>query len=537
LQFLLVEGWGNEVTDRSDHFELRAVDWNDWFKFRTQFVVSYVDKNGKRERVGSVKIAKLDHVYRNARGEETPLKPEFARLGSDYVSLGQDESFYTELVRLLGRAKAKQALRALRDLAVDEDRFREVRNEPVVSESLLRFVSPVTVTGSYHEIIEGSPRRRAFDLTFTKPSSNPFGKPLQLHFGVTPDSRPPSNIHVLIGRNGSGKTTLLQSMTRSLLGAPFAQEGDGSFESGPGHTSIANIVYIGFSAFDEVEIPVRASPTAYSAPYAYIGLQRLRQTSSEKGADESREKEDPAAPKETIAANDLADQFARSAWNVVSGKSLELWRSALEVLQSDPNFASAEVIALADSERVPDGKAYRSQARDLYIKRLSSGHKIILLTITRLVQTLAERSLVIMDEPEGHLHPPLLAAFIRALSDLLSKRNGLAIIATHSPVILQEVPGHCVYTVTRKNDVVVARHPARETFAENVGVLTHSVFGLEVLGSGFSQMLLADSLNGGSYEEIIERFDQRIGLEGRALLQTWLATTDADEIKRMLSEP
>lgn len=45
-----------------------------------------------------------------------------------------------------------------------------------------------------------------------------------------------------------------------------------------------------------------------------------------------------------------------------------------------------------------------------------------------------------MDEPEEHLHPPLVAAFIRALSNLLTYRNGVGIVATHSPVIVQEVP-------------------------------------------------------------------------------------------------
>lgn len=533
---VLEPAWGNDPTDGVESIELRVTDWNDWFEFRTQFLVGYVDLQGERHHLGSVKIAKLDHSYSNFRGGETPLKSEFSKLGAGYVSLGQDEAFYTNLVDRLGRPKAKGVLRALQDLALNDSLFREVRTARVVSESLLRFVSPVTVTGAYRAIIFGELQRRAYDLTFTKPSLNPYGQPLRLDFQVLPDSKPPTNIHVLVGRNGSGKTTLLQSMTRSLLGAPFARSEDGSFQSGAEHTSFANIIYIGFSAFDAVEIPVRASPTAYLAPYAYIGLQRLKSDDYANVTSESREKEDPAAAKVTIAANDLGNQFAASAWSVVTGKSLELWRSALDVLQSDPNFASADVIALADSERISDGASYRADAKQLYEKRLSSGHKIILLTITRLVQTLADRSLVLMDEPEGHLHPPLLSAFVRALSQLLKKRNGLAIIATHSPVILQEVPKESVYLITRKNDVVTARRPSRETFAENVGVLTHSVFGLEVVGSGFSQMLLHEALEDHSYEDILERFEQKVGLEGRALLQSWLASRDLDEIKRLVAE-
>ncbi|PJN92440.1 hypothetical protein CNY89_29680, partial [Amaricoccus sp. HAR-UPW-R2A-40] len=73
-------------------------------------------------------------------------------------------------------------------------------------------------------------------------------------------------------------------------------------------------------------------------------------------------------------------------------------------------------------------------------KKMSSGHAIIILTLTQLVAQVQEKSLVLMDEPESHLHPPLLSAFIRSLSRLLHRQNGVAIIATHSPVVLQEIP-------------------------------------------------------------------------------------------------
>ncbi|MEN2590199.1 AAA family ATPase, partial [Acinetobacter baumannii] len=51
-----------------------------------------------------------------------------------------------------------------------------------------------------------------------------------------------------------------------------------------------------------------------------------------------------------------------------------------------------------------------------YLLRMSSGHAIVLFTITRLVDVVGEKSLVLFDEPEVHLHPPLLSAFLRTLS-------------------------------------------------------------------------------------------------------------------------
>ena len=58
-------------------------------------------------------------------------------------------------------------------------------------------------------------------------------------------------------------------------------------------------------------------------------------------------------------------------------------------------------------------------------------------------------------------------ALVRAISNLLSKRNGVAILATHSPVVVQEVPASCVTLLFRAGDVVTAERPEIETFAEN----------------------------------------------------------------------
>jgi predicted ATP-dependent endonuclease of OLD family len=104
--------------------------------------------------------------------------------------------------------------------------------------------------------------------------------------------------------------------------------------------------------------------------------------------------------------------------------------------------------------------------------------------MTHLAEQVDERTLVPIDEPETHLHPPLLSAFIRALSDLLVDRNGVAIIATHLPVVLQEVPRTCVWKLRRSGSLLTAAPPEIETFGENVGVLTREAFGLEVTRSG-----------------------------------------------------
>lgn len=197
------------------------------------------------------------------------------------------------------------------------------------------------------------------------------------------------------------------------------------------------------------------------------------------------------------------------------------WIEAITILESDDNFQEMGLVTLAtinaDSSELPN------KAKSLF-ERMSSGHAVVLLTITKLVETVEEKTLVIMDEPESHLHPPLLSAFTRALSNLLINRNGAAIIATHSPVVLQEVPRTCVWKIRRNQLAVNVERPEYETFGENVGVLTREVFGLEVSKSGFHELLARSVSEGKDYDQILNEYGNQLGFEGKAILRALIAS-------------
>jgi len=364
----------------------------------------------------------------------------------------------------------------------------------------------------------GGARLSRYDFSYTAPKpARSRINPVRLEFEVEPESEPPTNIYVLIGRNGVGKTRLLNGMTRALVGAESEDEDVGSFE---GTTEdllderlFANLVSVTFSAFDPFgPLPSRQDKSS-GIQYAYIGLRRT-------GLGEDGKPHPPRTP------DQLSSVFGSSVWLCRQGARASRWRRALEMLEADPIFKDAEVASLADND-LPE-KEFRTRARTLFGK-LSSGHKIVLLTITRLVETVEERTLVLLDEPEAHLHPPLLSAFVRALSDLLINRNGVGIIATHSPVVLQEVPKNCVWKVRRTNVRVEADRPEIETFGENVGVLTREIFGLEVTDSGFHKMLRDAVSDHDSYDEIVERFGRELGGEAKAIVRALIAAQTAGD--------
>jgi len=270
-------------------------------------------------------------------------------------------------------------------------------------------------------------------------------------------------------------------------------------EDDPG---FAGLVTVSFSAFDS-KGPLGGISTGLRR-YAYIGLVT---------------NEPPQDGAATITlrgprvkgGHELAHEFGRSVLACREGVRRQRWEAALRALEADPLFAETNVSALADYQLLH----LETRARALF-RKLSSGHAAVLLSITRLVELVEEKSLVLIDEPESHLHPPLLSAFVRALSDLLINRNGVAIIATHSPVVLQEVPKSCVWKLDRAGREARVDRPEFETFGENVGTLTREVFGLEVTQTGFHR-LIAERAVEHTYEEILTMFGGQLGAEGRAL--------------------
>jgi hypothetical protein len=283
----------------------------------------------------------------------------------------------------------------------------------------------------------------------------------------------------------------------------------------------SSLVSVSFSAFDPFDPPQEQFDPAKGTCYFYIGLK------------------DPNSPGSHRTIPDLRDDCVKALINCFyDRKKIERWLNAIDKLGSDENFASMRLENLLEifkllkqkirNEQV-DSENFQKKYKDkidLFLSRMSTGHAIVLLTITRLVATVEEKTLVLLDEPESHLHPPLLSAFLRALADLLHDRNAVAIIATHSPVVLQEIPRSCVWKIYRVRTDVSNKRPNIETFGENVGLLTSEVFSLEVERSGFVALLAKSVDTEKSYEAILNEYSGQLGFEGRSILKSLISSRD-----------
>ncbi|MCU4173950.1 AAA family ATPase [Carboxylicivirga sp. N1Y90] len=483
----------SRIREATNQFRLEYDNWDDWFEFSTLFHLVYIDSEEIYHRIGSLKIGQFNMT------ERRPTIPsEFDELPKDFFSLGQDVSYYENL-NAFGDEIRDNVLSKLNDVALNNEIYEKSIEERVMKISLLRDVSISSVVGQYRRLAQGMAQLSPYNFKYTAPKTKGSTSPrMKFDFSVIPNSNPPTNIHVLIGRNGVGKTYLLNNMISSLL-VDNARSRYGYFTSDDYNEIFSNLVSVTFSAFDTTEpMPERKDKTK-GLQYSYIGLKRNKQ-----GKDTS------LAPKSPTI---LKNEFVKSVEACRRGAKNERWKRALIELESDNIFKEAEVTKIAE---IRNKDEFKEEAGILFNK-LSSGHKIVLLTITRLVETVEERSLVLLDEPEAHLHPPLLSAFIRALSNLLIERNGVAVIATHSPVVLQEVPMSCVWKLRRSGAESKIERLEAESFGENVGLLTREVFGLEVTYSGFHKLILEKVNEFDSFKEVLDSFNSEIGMEGKAI--------------------
>lgn len=486
--------------NRKRHMFLVIDNWDDWFEFSTMYSLYFVDRKGIKHAIGSVKIGQTN--MKNDQ-RKPKLEDEFVTLSKDYFSVGQDDSYYENLNKL-GANTREDILKSLQDIAFSEEQYKISLVEKVTKTSLLRSVSTTSIKGQFRRMANGGARLTPYTFKYQSPVVKDSIFPaFDIDFKVLPEANPPTNTHVLIGRNGVGKTHLINNMINCLLDENAKKTKYGKFVTDDFTTEsiFSNIVSVTFSAFDETEPLPEKRDKSDGIYYSYVGLKRI----PKKG-------EKNLAPKSPVM---LKNEFVKSLLSCKAKLITGRWKRAITMLETDPVFLDLDIKSVLE---IDDEDGFKKIAGDIF-KNLSSGHKIVLLTVTRLVETIEEKSLLFLDEPEAHLHPPLLSAFIRSLSDLLIHRNGVAIIATHSPVVLQEVPQSCVWKLWRSGKNTKAERLEQESFGENVGILTREVFGLELTNSGFHKMLSDASIKYTSYSEALNSFNGQVGMEAKAILR------------------
>ena len=454
----------------------------------------------------------------------------------DFFSLGGNIQYY-KTVNKFFEEKNMEYYEVMNDIAFDFETFEDlyITREACLINSLLRNVRYSDVE-QFHRISIGDSELTKYDFEFL------YNKNETMEFIVNPYALPPSNIHVLIGRNGVGKTWLLYHMAISVLKSMEIAVDDTSstkyytsndFILENLSTRFAGVVGVSFSVFDDGLSSIKLAQfdnhidkqeqsrakEEFDQRYKYIGI--IKSTANIKNSNDSSN----YVSVKTV--NDLSVEFE----NVIRKVASDHYKKPLYLEVSD----SLETDAMfKDNGFIEDLKKYFIEPNNdtntnviNSFKKLSSGHMIIILSLMTLCESIREKTIVFIDEPETHLHPPLLSTYIRTLSVLLRKRNAVGIIATHSPIVLQEVPRCCVTKVERVGGDMTFYRPETETFATGTDQLTREVFGYEIMKTGFYK-LIEDNLQI-DFDATYEKFNEQIGFLGQIMIQGLLNRSGGDE--------
>ena len=480
-------------------------DWEDCLAEATDFFFNvFVADNGHEHFIGTLQIIDKTNEYNSLRNWIINEK-QIDRIEKQYVSIGNTH-YYQNIRR---QPYHKECFSELRDLPYKLKNYQKSNDD-----SIKQILRENRNLEKYSRIAHGDPELTNYYFTYHFPKENASGTNMPtIPFIVDQNfQQPPTNVHVLIGANGSGKTTLLRRLAKLALDNKTSQDiGQLIFEKEPQKKPIrgnkkkslraerfSNVLYISYSFFDAAW-EMKRLVVAHQDNYKYIGL-------------ESKDDVEKSQVDLEGLITDFKDTYERVYRDV---NKAEQWEATLVTISSNSSFSEFEHFKA--NNMFKDNGQNIGSIKDCF-SRLSAGHKSVMLTLLKLLDLVEENTLVLFDEPEEHLHPPLVSGFIRAISEILVKKNGVGIIATHSPVIVQEVPKKCVWIIRRDGESVDVSHPGIETFGESLGTITNLIFGYEIEDTGFHKLILEAVERSDSYEEALKCFNGELGDEGKSIL-------------------
>lgn len=149
---------------------------------------------------------------------------------------------------------------------------------------------------------------------------------------------------------------------------------------------------------------------------------------------------------------------------------------------------------------------------------LSSGQLSLTFFCASLFLKAKRGTLVLIDEPENHLHPQYITLLMQILASTLIATEARAIVVTHSPFVVREVDSNAVMVVQRDPDNQMAIYqPSLQTLGGDVAMISDHVFGDGNIRKGFEEQidiyLSAERIRSLSDEQLVE-ITAAFGMDG-----------------------
>jgi ABC-type Mn2+/Zn2+ transport system ATPase subunit len=422
---------------------------------------------------------------------------------------------YREIVLTYGLTLAVRILRAMRDLVVLRElpsnaNWLDLATRSQVflksfmrtSESFFAYHNAGAILrGLEHE--ESGNLSKSLGITF-RLTGRESDHEIQFHFDH--QGALPKRIAVIIGKNGVGKSqTLGRIATAALTGDPSLIDIDTQ-----GRPLLNRL--LAFAPTNEAKsvFPTdrRRRPSIWYKRFSLNRSERLTLANGVAGSIVQ-----VARSQEYIRNISRWDIFLKAIEAIHRSDEIRLPSIhgsylTLRDLQSGGERTSLENYGFVDERRDPvrviDGQGYP----------LSSGEISFLRFAAQASLHIENGSLLLLDEPETHLHPNFISQLVLLLDNLLQQTGSAAIIATHSVYFVREVfPAQVTVLRIGEEGTVLAEQPRLRTFGADVGAISYFVFGEDepsCLAARVEKRLLSRF---NSWDELYSQYKDELSLE------------------------
>jgi ABC-type branched-subunit amino acid transport system ATPase component len=402
-------------------------------------------------------------------------------MGHKFFTMLPDMESYRKISRVFGVDNAVLILRSINDLVVLGE-FKThanwldlARESDVFLKSFMRNTESFFAFNNAGSILRGQAFEKfrnvsnSLSITFQLPGKL---NPHEMLFRFGHDERLPKRIAVVIGENGVGKSQTLGRIVHSAITGSLDLK-DADTHQRP----IFNRI-LAFAPTNETGSVFPSDRRKRSKVwYKRFALNRAG-----------------ASQKNRNRVSDLIIQVLRSTEYLGELSRWDLFLESLEAINRRQEIClqykdeaqrfvtldelrvngeerALEIYASIDPRKDPvrviDGVGYP----------LSSGEISFLRFAAQASLYVENGSLLLLDEPETHLHPSFISKFVDLLDRLLELTGSAAIIATHSVYFVREVfPEQVTVLRVNSNGFVETPVTALQTFGADVGAISYFVF-------------------------------------------------------------
>jgi predicted ATPase len=433
---------------------------------------------------------------------------------------------YRQIVRQLGPVSARAMLLsmfdivALKEFLKPTDWVQKIEQSDLFTLSFLRNSEAFFAYKTAGPILRGLQFEELGQLSQTIRADiiRDSEDPVPLTFTFDHHGELPKRIAVIIGKNGVGKSQTLTSLAKAAL--------KGSLTEGDGLNRALISRLLAFAPTNEAESVFPSDRgKRHKIWYRRFSLNRARR--SRRG--------------EHIS--DLVLQVARSPSSIQDKDRWTLFLEAISAIHESNQIVlfsrDGGAIPLRRTLLVGGGEqaslmrlnsidVVREPARAVGVTTfpLSSGELSFLKFAAQICLNIENGSLVLLDEPETHLHPNFINRFVSLLDTVLELTGSSAIVATHSAYIVKEVFRDQVIVLRFEDGRRSALRPTMQTFGADVGAISYFVFG-EDEPTRLAEKLKSQIMNSRlSWESVYGQYKGELSLEFLNLLQLQLAGRD-----------